>query len=87
MAILSGTNHDVNLLHPVKLMSVLITSDTGNPSNVEIYNGGDTTAQPEVVLRSPAGVTSQYYFNNVDFPNGMTIVPSIYVDSFLVEYG
>jgi len=69
------------------LKSIFITSEDGGTSNIQVFNYGDVNAAPVLVVKNPQAVTNQYFFNDLPFPSGLTIVPSADVQSFVVEYG
>lgn len=69
------------------LQSVTITAGAGGVGSVSIYQGKDTSAESVVKLSVPVSTSSQFFFNNVPFENGITVVPNEYVESYMVEYG
>lgn len=87
MAQLIGATNSNKVLTPTFFKSVLITSGAGVSGAVSIYAGSDTSAPPLVTLKAPQSETAQYFFDDVPCPDGLTVVPTADVSSYLVEYG
>ena len=82
-----GSSNSNSVKSPARLASVTITAGAGGAGSISVYAGGDTSAAPIVTLNIPMSESGQFFFSDVPFPDGFTVVPNADVASYLVEYG
>lgn len=87
MGALIGTTNQNSVAGAVKLRRVTVTPADGAAAYVDLFRYQDVNGDEVVRLKTIAGQSSQFDFDDVPFPDGLTVVPSADVVSYVVEYG
>lgn len=86
MATLTGTNTNVSHAGDVRIKSIAVTPRDAAIDTVTLHPYLLTGEQGVMTFKASNGVTSQFYFSDLSFLGGVSIVPSATCEGFIVEY-
>lgn len=81
------TDVQVYRLEPCKVYSVTFLNSAADAQGVSIGRGRLSSADANVTLKGSPGISSQFLFGGIDFPDGFTVfLTSASVTDIIIEY-
>jgi hypothetical protein len=74
-------------LEPCKIYSVTFLNGAADAQGVNIVRGRLAVTSAELTLKGSPGVSSQFYFSGLSYPDGFTVFPTAStVTDIIIEY-
>lgn len=81
------TDVEVYRLEPCAIHRVTFLNGAADAQGVSIARGRLASGSAEITLKGSAGITSQFDFDGLQFPDGFTVFPSAAtVTDIIIEY-
>jgi len=81
------TDVEAYRLEPCQIFSVTFLNGASDAQGVHIVRGRLASASAEITLKGAAGITSQFDFSGLLFPDGFTVFPTAgTVTDIIIEY-
>jgi hypothetical protein len=81
------TDVEAYRLEPCRIKSVSFLNGAADAQGVGIVRGRLASTSAEITLKGAAGITSQFTFSGLEFPDGFTVFPSAStVTDIIIEY-
>lgn len=81
------TDVEAYRLEPCKIFSITFLNGAGDAQGVSIARGRLVSADASLTLKGAAGISSQFFFDGLSYPDGFTIFPSAAtVTDIIIEY-
>lgn len=74
-------------LEPCKIYSITFLNGAADAQGVSIARGRLVSSDAKITLKGTAGISSQFLFDGLPFPDGFTVFPSAStVTDIIIEY-
>jgi hypothetical protein len=81
------TDVETYRLEPCKIVSVTFLNSAADAQGVNIVRGRLASTSAEITLKGAPGLSSQFTFGGLEFPDGFTVFPTAgTVTDIIIEY-
>lgn len=84
--ILKGITQNAQKQGLLKLKSITLTASDSTASVLNLFRYGLVAGEVEQKVKALEGTTVQVVFDNVEYPDGLTVVPDANCDLYVIEY-